>query len=234
MYEAVHVARNGPTTPGRFALTLSRAGFEGVVVRNPQSETVDVDADALAASHGIDVVQGIEIDAPDPSTASGAVGNWRPEAEVLIVRGADPDLNRFAAESPRVDVLADPMGGDGDVNHVVANAAAANSVALEVDLGQVLRSTGEDRVAAIAALRKLHDLIDDAGAPYVISAGPRSHLQVRGPRELRAVGERIGFSATEIENGLTAWGEIAERTRARRDPAKVAPGVTVEDSEADK
>ncbi|MFP4530496.1 MAG: RNase P subunit p30 family protein [Halodesulfurarchaeum sp.] len=229
MYEAVHVETDGETTPGRFAVTVSRAGFDGMVLRNRQSAMAEVDADALASRHAIDVLCGIEITARDKATASGAIGNRRPEAEILLLRGRDPELNRFAVESPRIDVLADPMGGDGDVNHVIAEAAAENGVALEVNLGPVLRESGGTRVRAIRRLRKLRELIEDAAAPYVVSGAPRTHLAVRGPRELLAVGEQIGFDREQIRAGLETWGQIAERTRARRDPSQVAPGVRIED-----
>ncbi|MFB6086571.1 MAG: RNase P subunit p30 family protein [Halodesulfurarchaeum sp.] len=231
MYEAVHVEAGGETTPGRFALTVSRAGFDGMVVRNRQSAMVEVEADPLAERYGIDVVRGIEIAAREKARASGTIGNRRPEAEILLLRGRDPELNRFAVESPRVDVLADPMGGEGDVNHVIAEAAARNEVALEVDLGPVLRETGGTRVRAIKRLRKLRDLIEDADAPFVVSGSPRTHLEVRGPRELLAVGAEIGFDRGQVRDGLAAWGRIVDRTRARRDPSRVAPGVRIEDDQ---
>jgi ribonuclease P/MRP protein subunit RPP1 len=231
MYEAVHVEAEGPTSPGRFGLTVSRAGFDGMVLRNRQSAMAAVDPGEIAERYGIDVVRGIEIDATDRAAASGAIGNRRPEAEILLLRGRDPDCNRFAVESPRVDVLADPMGGDGDVNHVIANAAAENEVALEFDFGGVLRQTGGSRVRTIKRLRKLRDLVEDAGAPYVVSGSPHSHLAVRGPRELLAVGERIGFDGEQVRTGLEQWREIAERTRARRDPNAVGPGVRIDPDE---
>ncbi len=229
MYEAVHVEREGKTTPGRFGLTVSHAGFDGMVVRNRQKATAAVDHESIANRYGIDVVRGIEITATEKAAVSGAIGNRRPEAEVLLVRGRDPAMNRFVTESPRVDVLADPMGGEGDLNHVIANAAATNGVALEINLGGVLRQTGGNRVRTITKLRKLRELIEDAGAPYVVSGAPRTHLEVRGPRELLAVGERIGFDREQIQTGLEAWGAIAERTRQRRDPDSIAPGVRLED-----
>ncbi|AOW79791.1 ribonuclease P protein subunit RPP30 [Halodesulfurarchaeum formicicum] len=231
MYESVRVREDGPTTPDRFGLTVKNAGFEGLVVRNRQSTPAAVDHEAIAETHGIDVVQGIEITADEPGRASGAIGNRRPEAEVLLVQGRDPEMNRFVVEQAQVDVLADPMGGAGDVNHVIAQTAAANDVALELNLGPVLRSSGGDRVRAIKALRKLHELVADAGAPFVVSGAPSSHLQVRGPRELFAVGAQIGFDHETIQQGLAAWRTIAERNRHRRDPDTVGPGVTVSEPE---
>ena len=233
MYESVQLQADGPTTAGRFGLTVSRAGFDGVVIRNLQSNMATFDAESIGEQYGIDVVRGIEITARQKAVASGAIGNRRPEAEILLVRGRDPELNRFAVESARVDVLADPMGGEGDVNHVIANAAAENEVAFEIDLGGVLRQTGGDRVRTIANLRKLRELIEDADAPFVVSGGPRTHLQVRGPRELIAVGRVVGFEPEQIEAGLEHWRQIVERNRTRLDPTTVRPGVRLTDEDED-
>jgi ribonuclease P/MRP protein subunit RPP1 len=127
------------------------------------------------------------------------------------------------------------MAGNGDVNHVLAEAAAEHAVALEVDLSPVLRSSGGRRTRAIAGLRKLRDLIEHAGAPHVVSADPRSHLHVRAPRELLALGEAIGLDREWIEAGLREWGRIAARNRERLSEAYVAPGVwTVERPEREE
>jgi ribonuclease P/MRP protein subunit RPP1 len=233
MYEAVRVSPTGPTTPGRFALTVGRVGVDGVVLIGDQADLPTVDPETLADRHGLDVAMGVEIDADTKAAASGAIGNWRPKATVLSVRGGSPAMNRFAVESPRVDVLTAPLAGDGDFNHVMARAAAENGVAVAVDLSRVLRRSGGTRVRAIAGLRKLRDLLADADAPFVVTAGAGSHLQVRGPRELIAVGQQVGFEREAVAAGLREWGAIVERTRDRRDPDAVAPGVHVEDPEDD-
>ncbi|MFW6384027.1 MAG: RNase P subunit p30 family protein [Halodesulfurarchaeum sp.] len=227
MYEAARVSSAGPTTAARFVLTLSRAGYDGVVLLGDQSEMPTVDTAALRDRYGVDVALGVEIDVDSKAAASGAIGNWRPKATVLALRGGSPELNRFAVESPRVDVLTAPLAGEGDLNHVMAQAAAGNGVAVEVDLSRVLRRRGGTRVRAIAGLRKLRDLLANAEAPLVVTAGARTHLQVRGPRELIAVAEQVGFDPDEVEAGLAAWGEIVARTR--RDPDTVGPGIRLED-----
>jgi ribonuclease P/MRP protein subunit RPP1 len=225
MYEAVHARPDGASTVARMAATAADAGFGGVVVRNHGGDLPDYDAGAIETRYGVDVVDGVEIRADDTSRVGGVLGSHRPDRTVVLVHGGGPDINRFAVENEAVDVLAHPMAGEGDVNHVLAEAAAEHGVALEVDLSGVLRATGGQRARAIAALRKLRDMIDHAGAPYVVSADPRSHLQVRAPRELVAVGEVVGFDPGAIETGLAAWERIAERNRERLDPDHVAPGV---------
>jgi ribonuclease P/MRP protein subunit RPP1 len=233
MYEAVHAHPHGDATAARFARTAADHGFEGLVIRTRGG---DVDSRGLgdqpAPSFGrireafdVDIVDGVEIVADDPSTASGAIGNYRPDHTVVLVRGGSDAMNRFAVEQDRVDVLTRPFAGDGDVNHVLAKAARDNGVRVEFDLGGVLRQQGGRRVRTLQKLRKLRELVDHYDAPFVVSANPTSHLQLRAPRALRAVGDTIGFDAEAIETGLREWGVIAERNRQRQSDSFVAPGV---------
>lgn len=234
MYEAVHARPDGDSTVARQALTAADYGFDGIVVRNHGNRLPAYDSEAISDAYDVDVVTGVEIRADDPSTASGFVGNHRPDKTIVAVHGGDRRINRFAVEQPAVDVLAHPMRDDGDFNHVLAAAAADNGVRIEFSLAPVLRRTGGMRVRAIQQLRKLRELVVDADAPYVVSADPTTHLQLRAPRELIAVGETIGFEPDEITAGLEEWGRLAERNRMRQSDSFVEPGVCLEpESEED-
>lgn len=233
MYEAVHAYPHGESTAARFARTAAGYGFEGLVVRTRGGDPADrglgdrspPSFERLREEADVDVVAAAEIVADDPSTASGAVGNYRPDHTLLIVRGGSDRMNRFAVEQERVDVLSRPFDGDGDFNHVLAKAARDNDVRVEFDLGPVLRREGGRRVRRLQKLRKLREILDHYETPFVVSANPNSHLQLRAPRELRAVGEAIGFGGDRVETGLREWGEIAARNRTRQSDSFVAPGV---------
>jgi ribonuclease P/MRP protein subunit RPP1 len=225
VYEAVHANPDGDSTVARFAATAASVGYDGVVVRSRSDAQPDVDHEVVAEEYGIDVVSGVELDAENTSQASGAIANLREQATVLVARGGTPELNRFVGESQRVDVLAGPMRGRGDVNHVVVKAAERNAVHLEFDFSRVLRASGGERVQALRGLRKLRELVDHYDAPYVVSVDPESHLQLRAPRELLAVGEEIGFDRDQIRTGLESWGELAERNRHRMSEDFITSGV---------
>lgn len=221
-YEAVHAHPKGQTTAARFAKTAAEYGFDGVVVRTREAA---YDPEALAQKYGIDVVSGIEVEAPDPQAASGAVGHHRSECTILSVRGGTPELNRFAVEQDRVDVLSRPFRADGDVNHVIVKEAVEHDVRIEFDLGPVLRLDGGERVRYLRKLRKLRELVAYYDAPYVVSANPDSHLELRAPRELAAVAEIVGFDGGAVEQGLAEWGRLAARNRERRSESFISPGV---------
>ncbi|RDI71028.1 RNase P subunit p30 family protein [Halopelagius longus] len=230
MYEAVYAHPDGDATVSRFAATAERHGYDGLVVRAVDARP---DYEALREEVNVDIVDAAEVVAPHPRNASGAVGNFRPDRTLVVVRGGTNELNRFAVEQARVDVLARPFGDDGDVNHVLAKAARDNGVAIEVNFGPVLRRTGGTRVQHLRKLRKLSQLIDHYDAPHVVSVGAESHLQVRAPRELAAVGEEVGLGAEFVREGLAAWGDIAARNRERMSESFIAPGVKRDGYEED-
>lgn len=233
MYEAVHAHPDGEATVARLALTADAYGYEGVVVRNHGDRQADYDAARVAEAYGVDVVRGIELRSDDRSQLRGLVSSYREERTLLCVHGGDVAVNRFACEQPAVDVLAHPTRGDGDVNHVLAKAAAENGVRLEFNLGRVLRDDGGTRVRAVRGLRKLRELVETYDAPYVVTADPASHLELRAPRELVALGEVVGFDAEQVREGLREWGRLAERNRDRQSEAFLEQGVRLERDEED-
>lgn len=230
-YEAVHARPDGDSTVARMALTASEYGYDGIVVRNHGDSLADYDPDAISDTYDIDIVPGVEVRADNPSQASGYVGNHRPDTVILAVHGGTVPMNRFAVEQPPVDVLAHPMRDDGDFNHVLAKEAAANDVRVEFSFRDVLDTTGGRRVRRLRSLRKLRELVEYYDAPYVVSADPASHLELRASGDLVALGESIGFTADQMETGLTEWGRIAERNRERLSDAFVEPGVRRVDDE---
>lgn len=221
-YATAHARPDGDSTVARLAHTAAGQGFDGLVVRNHDDAPADVDTDRVADATGIDIVHGVEIRAGSRSAASERIGRHRPDRTVVCLHGGE--LNRFGVEQDRVDVLAHPML-DGDVNHVLAKAAARHGVRLEFDLSPVLRGEGATRVRAIRQLRKLRRLVRSYEVPFVVTAGARSHLQLRAPRELIAVGDAVGVGAETVREGLREWAALARRNRERRADGFVEPGV---------
>lgn len=232
MYDAVSARPAGESTVARIAKTAAEYGYDGIVVRNPGNRPAEYDREAIVDEYDVDVVDGVEIVAEDPSRASGFLGNHRPNHTVVTVRGGTAAMNRFAVEHPAVDVLASPFGadgtgGDGDVgvDHVLAKTAADNGVRLEFDLGHLVGDDGGGRVRAIQALRHLRTLVDQYDAPFVVSVRAESHLALRSPRDLSALGDVVDLAADRVETGLAEWGKVAERNRERQSEAFVEPGV---------
>jgi len=225
VYDAVHAHPEGESTVARLASTAESNGYDGVVVRNWRDAEPARDREEIIEETGVDVVTGVELSVTDRSQASGHIASVREEVTVLAARADSPDTNRFVAESERVDVLAAPMAGGGDVNHVVVKAARDHGVRLEFDLSRVLRASGGERVQALRGLRKLRELVEHYDAPFVVSGRAASHLHLRAPRELVAVGEEIGFTEAQIRAGLGEWTHLAARNRRLLSEEFIAPGV---------
>lgn len=225
MYETVHAIPDGDATVARFALCVSEYGYEGMVVRNHVDSVPAFDADVISSTYDLDIVSGIEIRGLNPEQVSGHLGTVRDEYVIVFVHGGTTALNRFAVGQPSVDVLAHPLSGDGSIDHVMAREAVENDVRVEVNLSRILRQEGGQRVHAIRDLTLLQRLIKQYGTAHVVTADPTSHLQLRGPRELIAVGEAIGLAPDFIKEGLNEWRRLAERNRERRSESFVEPGV---------
>lgn len=225
MYETVHAIPDGDATVARFAITATDHGYDGLVVRNHADSVPDFDTDAISSAYDLEVVSGIEVRGLNPEQVSGHLGTVRDEYVIVAVHGGTTALNRFAVGQPRVDVLAHPLTGDGEFDHVMARTAVENDVHVEVNLSRILRNEGGQRVQAIRDLHLLQRLIKQYGTDHVVTADPNSHLQLRAPRELVAVGDAIGLEPDFVEKGLHEWTRIAERNRERHSESFVEPGV---------
>ncbi|MFB6359957.1 MAG: RNase P subunit p30 family protein [Halobacteriales archaeon] len=225
MYEAVRARPAGPSTVARLAATAAEYGYDGLVILNPPDEPPEYDPAAIQQSYGIDVVAGLELDPQSPNAASGSLGHHRPETTVLALAGGPNGLNEFAVSQDKLDVLSGPMAGDVDLDHGLVQAAAHHGVKIAVELGPVLRCSGQERTHAISDLRKLRELIEAYDAPYVVTGSPASHLELRSPRELAAVGSVAGFERAAIETGLEEWQTLADRNRERLSADHITPGV---------
>lgn len=233
MYAAVHATSDGQTTPARFALTASRHGYDGLVLRGSGEGWDRNRLEAIGERYDVDVVSGAQLTLAEPATAGGAISSMRPQIDVLCVAGASTSMNRYLVEQDPVDVLASPLTGDAEMPHTAAKAAKEHGVYVEIDLGPILRRRGGRRVAVIRETTRLFDVIDHFDVPYVVSANARSHLEVRAWRELCALGTTIGLGEDAIEVGLSAWGKIAARSRRASDDTFIEPAVRPTEHETD-
>lgn len=225
MYEAVHAHPDGNATVARLAVTAREFGYDGVVVRNHGDRQAEYEPATVANTTGVDVIPAIELRTDDRSQLAGLVDRYRKKRIVVCVHGTSPEINRHACETPEVDVLCHPMRADGDMNQVLARAARENGVRVEFNFAEILRETGGRRTRAVAGLHKLLDLVEQYDVPYVVSADPFSHLEIRAPRELAAVGERAGIDRDVVLDGLREWRRLADRNRDRTAESFIEPGV---------
>lgn len=214
MYEFVHSAPETRTTPARMAHTAERAGYDALVLRN-HTGADEYPSFGVPEDTPLPVHEGVEVRADGVEELHERVRRTeREKAAVVVVHGGDESINRAAIDAG-VDLLAHPNRGRGrSFDHVLAREAAENGVAVEFSLAPVLRASGGERVKALRGIQEALKLVRKYDTPFVVSADPHDHLQLRAPRELRAVARLSGFEDDEFER---ATSETPERLLAADD-----------------
>lgn len=135
--------------------------------------------------------------------------------DYTIVHGGDYDINRLAASSSRVDILAHPDLGrkDSGLDAVLARKAAENSVAIEVNLGSIIKSGGSSRAHALKNIRRNLMLSRKYKFDLVAASGAKSRLELRSADGVSELLKLIGFTE---EEALSAMGKIPEKILNRR------------------
>ncbi|MBI5253980.1 MAG: hypothetical protein HY930_06275 [Euryarchaeota archaeon] len=133
----------------------------------------------------------------------------------VIVHGGDYDINRLAVSSSRVDILAHPDLGrkDSGIDAVLARKAAENNVAIEVNLGSIIRSRGVSRVNALKNIRRNLMLSRKYKFELVAASGAKSRLELRDANGVFELLRVIGFSE---EEALSAVHGVAYKILNRR------------------
>lgn len=152
----------------------------------------------------------------------------REDADVLVFEGGDEELNRKAAGDTRVDVLLHPERGrkDSGVNHVIAEEAAENRVAIGFDLSKLKRG-GKRQSQVLAKWRRNLKLCDKYGAPFIATTGAREKYDLRAPRDLASVIDSLGYSGREAVSHHPS--EILERAEKVDENGFIRPGAEVEE-----
>ncbi|MFB6292371.1 MAG: RNase P subunit p30 family protein [Candidatus Nanohaloarchaea archaeon] len=152
------------------------------------------------------------------------IGEARSDADVLVFRGGDEELNRKAAGDSRIDILLHPERGrkDSGIDHVVAEKAAENRVAIGFDL-QRLRTGQKKQSHVLKHWRRNLKLCDKYDTPYIVTSGARDRFDLKAPRDLAAVIGSLGYKGSK---GVSKYPEqILTRAEEVQDDGFVRPGV---------
>lgn len=151
-----------------------------------------------------DLVRGIEIHEENPAKLHSLISRYSRKANFVIVQGGLDKLNRSALETADIDILSLPFGTkDSGFDHVIAKAAADKRVALEFDVGSLIRYRGGKRVHAMSELKQRLMLARKFEVQIVLTSGARSIYDIRGPRELMALASLFGMTKEEAREAMT-------------------------------
>ncbi len=169
----------------------------------------------------------IFLEAEDWGELKSKIGDNRSEADVLVFLGGDEELNQKAAGDSRIDIILHPERGrkDSGINHVIAEEAAENSVAIGFDLQQLMGSQKEQSYV-LGHWRRNLMLAEKYGTPYILTTGAEQIHDLRAPRDLASLIDSLGYSGKESISRHPV--EILERIEKVDSNGFVRPGVEVE------
>ncbi len=186
---------------------------------------------ASPCSTFFDLVRGIEIHEENPSKLHSLISRYARKANFVIVQGGPDKLNRSAVETTDVDILSLPFGiKDNGLDHVIAKSAADRGIALEFDVGSLIRYRGGKRVHAISELEQRLMLARKFEVHMVLTSGARSIYDIRGPRELIALASLFGMTKEEAIEAMTVAPAAILKTK-RKASGYIMNGVELIDEQ---
>jgi len=154
----------------------------------------------------------------------------RREYDVLLVKGSDLLLNRKAVETKEVDILTHPEYNrrDSGFNHVMAELATENHVAIEINFREILNSSKNTRANIMHKIKNNVVLCKKYRTPVIICSGAVTHWQLRDPKVLMSMGCLLGLELNETKKTISEVPEnIIKMIKERRDEKWIRPGVKV-------
>ncbi|TRZ67690.1 MAG: hypothetical protein D4Q77_02600 [Methanothrix sp.] len=192
----------GSDSPSRLALVARRLGYSGLIICNRSTNGPLFGADAAEKIDNIDVARGVELVASNPRALHSRTAALRARFDFLVVCGGPEKIDRAACEDPKVDLLLRPQERAKRLGIAAARAARDNQVATGIDLGHMIHLRGGARTRWAETVHQDLKLIRKFDLGLMITAGPRSHLDLRAPRELIALAGMVGLEDYEAKEAL--------------------------------
>lgn len=150
------------------------------------------------------------LEADDWGALKTKIGENREEADVLVFKGGDEDLNRKAVTDSRLDVLLHPekRNRDSGIGKAGIQEASENQVAIGFELQQLMTSR-KKRSHILGHWRELLEMCERQGCPHILTTGAQDKLDLRPPRQLSSILDSLGF------NGKKAVSDYPERILGR-------------------
>lgn len=211
----IHALPDGSDSASRLALAAKRLGYSGIIITNHANSGRPFGFDAAKLVSGIEVVFGVEIVAKDQRALHSRAASLRDGSDFVAVHGGDEKINRAACEDSNVDFLAHPHEWRSGIGVAAAKAARDNQVAINLDLGPMIRLRGRSRVRWMEVVRRDLNLIEKFDLNLMISTGARSHLDLRAPRDLVALAALLGLERDRAIEALSLPKTIIDLNRRR-------------------
>ena len=209
--------------------TARNLGWQGLGIIIPYSvsymrELGELRENVKRLDTGMDAGFGVEINARNPVEVRKIARIIRKDAEIVAVRGGNPEVERAALETPEVDILV--HNAYTRLNHVLAKLAARNGVAVGFVFSSVLLSYKRTRISVFSNMISNARLLRKYRSPVVLSSGSLSPWDLRSPSDLLAFGKLLGFQEDQARNAMSD--RMLKENRKRLGKKWVMPGVEIE------
>jgi ribonuclease P/MRP protein subunit RPP1 len=192
----IHAFPEGADTPKRLNLSAYRLGYSQIVVTTHSPHWSQFPDSSLPL--------GVEIVAATVRDLRKKIAFFRDMTTIVSVHGGDERINRAACKDDRVDVLMHPERGKySGINQVTAKLAEKNEVALGVSLDFFWKTEELERSRLLAFQRRNVSLCQKFGVQVIITSNAYSHLDLRAPRQLKALAGLLLLTDREAEIALS-------------------------------
>lgn len=219
-YECVKAYPEGSSSASRMALTARNLGYKGIIICNSDPTRIFMLAAAERVT-GIEITVGAEVVASNVRALKSRIGTLRTRYPFLVVHGVTDEIVRIASEDPNVDLLVYPCESRRPLSIATAKAAKLNQVSIGFDLSPLIYLRGSQRARWLAAVSRNLQLVRKFELSPIITAGAKSHIDLRSPRDLAALAEVAGFGPEEAEEAMSRQGMLLAQNRRHW----VGPGV---------
>ena len=201
----VHSQPDFADSPNRMVLEAKKLGYSGICLSSINPGNVILSPDITThLTKNFDVYTGIEIKEDNVSKMKKNAGKLREKADIIIIFGGSEEVNRAALEEGRVDILSHSASRGSPLNHILAKAASYNGVALDFNPDAIIMQRGGSRIKILSALRKNVQLARKYDVSMIITSNAKSHYDLRGPREMMALGMIMGMTQNEALQALSS------------------------------
>jgi len=180
---------------------------------------------------GLNIISGAEIGGR-PDEVRKMAQKLRKSVDIIVVKGGDLEVNRQAVETPYVDVLIQPWGdpinklrNDPGFNHIMAKLAKKNSVFIDFNITDLIKSHKKTRVKLYSHMMKVAKLVKKYNTPFILSSGAISEWDMRSPSDLKSFGKILGFEDSHIKKAISDV--IIKENQKRKKSGWIQPGVEV-------
>jgi ribonuclease P/MRP protein subunit RPP1 len=193
----------------------------GILFRNSFKKEHYETAKESAKNSGLDIFSVLEVNADKSGDVKIALKN-REFVDILMINAKSPRAMRAATESSLVDVISHAF-----IDQSSAALASKNSVALEINLADILELTGIKRSLLFSKIKFNLLLARKYKLDIVMTTGASSMYGLRQPRQMMALAEVLGMSNAEAKRAVMEFPkELVEKDRRKHSGVTVKEGIT--------